>query len=550
MRAARFLLFVASALALGLAGCSHACPSASAALPATEVRFVASASAGSVAQIVLLTTTPALDATGNPRHDAMGNAILTVARIRDYAGGTTAESWLDDRSRWPGMRGRGIGNTPFLPPATGGPFVAVGGASSVVRFTLAPEDTTDAGSPAVDAGLVSAPHSHRWEWPWPTPTSAEAMADANQPGLADLVVVPHYPPFHDLALVSRTTVVNAGQPSGGELFVLDIDDPAHVISLATISFDMYADAGLRAMASSLAYSDGLVYVALDHQDFGSIPRYGPGLVAVVDPEMRSVRTVLRLPQQTNCVQLAAYHPPTRTATDPADPGENHRLVVGCAGTAPATQGAPPTDGGFAYVEYDPASADRLPTLARTITAVSLGLPRADGGIAPLFGHWVAYVSRGTASPVFADRVIAANLDTGASQILASAPARNGISLVGLGQGAFDAGSGVLVVPNGFDGVLTWQVPHDRATLEAPAGYAFADPTTAAVVGCGHLATRIVRAVGAAPVVTSMQDAAMPMTDAGTNVDAATPADDAGVDAAAPAVDAAHVDSGRDAAADV
>jgi hypothetical protein len=211
------------------------------------------------------------------------------------------------------------------------------------------------------------------------------------------------------------------------------------------------------------------------------------------------------------------------------------MVVTCAGTAPATLGTPPPDAGFVYLQYDTAQPDRLPSVERTITATSLGLPRPDGGTMPLYGHWLAYVSQGSASPVYSDRLIVVNLDTNASQTLASTPAANGVAIFGFGRGAFDPSSGVLVVPNGFDGVLTWWVPSDAHTFEAST-FVFPDPVSVGISGCGHLATHVVRAIGGGGgAVTPLPDAGV--SDAASSEDAAVTSTDAGNDAASTTPDA-------------
>lgn len=529
MRSALLLLASVLALGTGLASCGHGtCTSANGANPVGDVRFVGVASSGNAAQLVLLGTTIAIDHDGHHVLDAHGGDILTVQRIGDFAASTTAQSWLDNHSDWSvgtrNMLGRGIGTSPIVPPAPpAGPFVAIGGASSVVRFPLGPEETTDAGMPPGDAGL-SPQHAHEWEWLWPR-TTTDLPSDATPPTLADLVVVPSFAPDHDVAFVARTASSSGGQLFGGELFVLDIDDPAHVTRLTTLTFDAYADAGLHAVPSALAYADGLVFVVLDHQSFTApASLVGPGLVAVIDARARTLRTVLRLPSFTNCARIAPYHPPTRTAIDPEDSGETHRIVVSCMGSAPTTPGVAQSDSGFAYLEYEGA-----PAIAQTISAASLSVARADAAVMPLYGHWVAVVSHGsTTAPVTPDRIIAANLASGATQILATAPSGNGTALFGFGEGAFDPGSGVLVVPNGFDGVLTWQLPSAYGALEGPSGYTFEPAFATTITSCGHLPTRHVRAVGGGgAAVIPTPDAGMPH-DAATATDAAT-SSDAGVD---------------------
>lgn len=546
------LLFTFLALGAG-AGCSRSGACASTSLdPATDlprspatttsgttphaidVRFAAVATSGATSQVFLLTTASATDGTGH--------TVTTVEAVRDYAGGVTANAWLDQRSHWRAMRGLGIGSAPILPQAPAeGAFVAIAGATSVVRFPLYGEESVDAGPAPADAGTAP-PHAREWEWPWPAAAEVpDSGAQLSGPLLSDLLVIPRWAPDHDLALVARTTNVVGGISSGGELFVLDLDDPAHVISLGEITFDRYADAGLAAHAAAFAADAGVVYVALDHQTFGSMPTYGAGLVAVLDPGMRSVRSVIRLPSLTNCTRIAPYHPPTRATSDPADPGESHRVVVTCLGTTPTTPGATPSDAGWAYLELDPAHPSTLPTLARTILASSLGTPRPDGGIMPLYGHWLAFVSQGSPMPASPDRLFVVNLDTGDTQLLRTATTA-GLATAGLGPGAFDPGSGVLVVPNGLDGVLTWQVPADYATLES-GHYAFADAREVAtsVEGCGRQSVRLVRAIGGGSAsVTPVPDAGMP--DMGTlPSDMGTPSMDAGVDAAS------APDAGRDAA---
>lgn len=537
MRAARLLFLLVLALGTGLFGCgTGTCTSANGATPAASAgaRFYAVAWSGTASQVVLLAPTPSLDASGARRMDASGHALSTVARVRDYTidgSARTAESFLDNHSAWPNMQGRGLGTTPRAPAApAGGPFVALGAANSVVRFTLDPEDgTNDAGVVTGDAGVSPMQRSHTWEWVWPLPTT-ELPADATAPGLLDLVVAPRFLPDHDVAFVARTASLVNGSLVGGELFALDVDDPAHVARLATISFDAYADAGFRAVPGALAYADGLLFVALDHQTFTPpTPLLGTGLVAVIDPAGRTVRTVLRLPGMTNCVRIAPYNPPARAVPDRS---ETHRLIVSCLGGAPTDTGIAPLDAGFAFLEYDGAVA-----ITQTISAASLGLGRPDASVMPLYGDWIAIITHGSTSPpIRPDRLVAANLVTGATQILATAPSANGSSLFGLGEGAFDPSSGVLVVGNGFEGVLTWSMSSDPAVLEsASAPYTFADSVAVGVTGCGHVPTRVVRALGAGgALITPMPDAGMP-EDAAVGDDAAVDVDafvdvDADVDA--------------------
>ncbi len=535
------------------------------------VRFAGVAAGGLVGQVHLLAIAPALDpTTGEPlldldRHElldpdadpASRTAATTVAPVRDFADGAAslrASAWLDQRTRWRDMRGLGIGTRPVLPFAPpGGPFVAIGGATSVVRFPLGDEepDTSDAG-PAVDTGIADAgvvpsvQNLRQWEWPWPALELPATATPDTSPTLADLVVVPRDAPQHDLAIVARTSSVIDGIRYGGEAYLLDVDDRARITLLETTSFDAFADAGLHASAAAFAvYDEHVVLAALDHQTFFSPATYGPGLLAVLDPAMRSVRSVIRIPGMTNCTNIAPYHPPSRAVGDPDDEGEAHRWVLSCLGSVPAMRGATPSDAGFVYVEYDPRTPDRLPSVARTIAATSLGIPRANAGTIPLFGHLVAFIEQGSVTPAAPDRLIVVNVDTGDTQTLHSA-STTGVGSVGLGSGAFDPSSGVLVVPNGLDGVLTWHVPRTFARLEG-GGHTYVFPSGLEVAvtgsGCARVPMRLVRTVGAgAAAVAPPHDAGMPPTDAGTPpTDSGTPPEDAGSDAG--------TDGGRDAGAD-
>ena len=589
------LLSMASAFTLGggLAACSHECRSANALLPAStttatmtmparaiNVRFVIASSAGTVAHVDLLTTTPGVDSSGRLRRDGMGHDIAdpnlprnadgtlitprpaatastSVARVSDFVTAMgiadSAQSWLDERARWVqpslmdggtarGALGRGIGNTPVLPPSPPeGPFVAIGGANSFARFVLGSQ-TPPAGDDAYvrlpDAGADADPvldfaqRLRDWEWVQPAGTPPLGSTETPIAPLADLVVVRRNPPEHDLAFVARAAVRDMGGQviTGGDLVVLDIDDPEHVISLTTITFNSYADMGLTAVPTGLVHHHGLIYVALDHQNFFPMASTrGPGLIALVDPDRREVQTVLRAPNVTGCTSIAPFNPPERhfttTPPDDHDPGEASRLVVTCMGSPPATPGAPPSDGGFLYIEDDPRHPNITPTIARTITTLSLAVPRADGGSMPLYGPWIAYVSRGSLVPAYLDRLIVVNLDTADAHTLTTAPPESGTNIVGLGNGAFDPASGVLVVPRGFEGVDTWQFP---IAVRDMALFTFPDPIRVPIVGCGHLATRTVRVVGGsmAPVMPP-NDAAV-SADMGTSPDTGAPRD-AGLD---------------------
>ena len=519
------------ALLVSLFGCSRTCPVAEAARPARAPHFVVVAGTNTATQIILLTTRAVAD----------GGTALTVEPIHDYtnnAGTTmaTASYWLDQRSRWHDalgrdMRGTGIGTRPVVPPGLpDGAFVTIGGATSVVHFPLDEQNYgDDAGVITTDAGVLPGEPTHLWEFVWPVPTPAPEPG-ATLPQLADLIVIPQNAPDPDIAVVSRTVVNQGGGVlSGGETFILNVDDPAHVVSLATVSLDMYADAGLHAAAANFVYDEHVLYAAIDHQNYSQMnPIYGGGLVAIVDPSMRSIRTVLHIPTLTNCTQIAPYVRPS----DDTEPPTLRRMVVTCMGTAPGAIGTPPPDAGFVYLRYDATQPDRLPSIERTITATSLGVPRPDGGTMPLWGHWLAYVSRGSPAPAFSDRLMVVNLDTNASQVLTSAPAANGVSIYGLGRGAFDPSSGVLVVPNGFDGVLTWWFPSDAHTFEATS-YVFPDATSVAIVDCGHVAAGVARVIGSGSgSVLPMIDAGMPPTDAAVAPDdMGSPPVDAGHDAA-------------------
>lgn len=492
----RLLFSSALFLALALAGCggSATCPSANGAAPVADApRFVAVASHGSVSQAILL----GVQDSGTTR---------TAARITEFDGVSMAQSWLDTRSRWPNMRGRGLGQTPYLTPAVPlGEVVTIATETSIVQLPIPVTATPhDAGTAAGDAGPNVPLTPTHWEW---IPPELELPAGTPPPGIADVVVAP----AQNVAFVARGAVGLGGTLIGGELFVLDVSSPTSVVPLSTaIDFQPYAEQGLFVAAAGLAVMDGLVFAALDHQTFDSrVPVYGTGLVAVIDPATRAVRTVLRIPTLHGCTDVGRYHVPTGVT----DPASEHRLVVTCRGAAPMTPGAPPVDGGFVYVEYDPAHPETPPAIARTITSTSLGLPRADGGTMTLAGHWVAYVARGIVEPRFQERVIAANLDTGAQQVLATTLPANGTSTTGFGPGAFDPESGVLVVPNGYDGVYAWAMPLDAASVE---GFTFPDPQGIAITGCGHLAVREVRLVPSAGVtVLPGRDAGTPLDDAAT-----------------------------------
>jgi hypothetical protein len=588
MRSVFSLAFLLS-LAAPLDGCGHECASANAAPPAStttptpmmprpttipiDVRFVVASSQGTLAHVDLLTLAPAYDDHGNLYVDGMHHEILdpnvdptthtpatTVARVRDFAGIADArETWIDERTRWAyeshvnddaGVRsqGRGIGTVPILPPAApGGPFVAIGGATSIVRFALGgPPDEADAGVVHMDAGADLPQRNHDWEWVQPTPAPMPgSMGTPTAPSLYDLVVVPRQLPEHDLAFVTREAVRDAGGQltAGGDLLVLDIDDPFHVIQLGTVPISSLADPRMQVVATGLAYMHGVVYVALDHASWGpmAMRTNGPGLVALVDPEQRTAQTVLRSTNLTACTGIAPFVP--AAPPDPLDTNADHRLIVTCAGTAPATIGTPPQDAGWFYVEdRDPAhpTVNVTPSIADTFTTGSLAVPRPDGGSMPLYDRWMAYVTLGSTSPVAQDRVMAVYLDPthgrGASFEIASTPTTNGTNVVGFGPGAFDGDAGVLVVPRGFDGVSTWQIPSAYMALTS-SHFAFPDPITIAIApstpgSCrSRLAARTVRLAGAAAGPVTMTDAGMP-PDAAMPMDAGTSdmgAHDAGAD---------------------
>ena len=153
MRVALLLALLVSVGSGLTTGCSRsACATAEAAQPVPVVHFAATLGSGTVSNVVLLTTTPlALDA-GMP---IPGMVPQTVAAIRTYAGGSMAAAWLDQRSRWHDslgrdMHGSGIGNAPVIPPAPSGPFVTIGGRTSVAHFPLEMQTRYDAND---DAGV-------------------------------------------------------------------------------------------------------------------------------------------------------------------------------------------------------------------------------------------------------------------------------------------------------------------------------------------------------------------------------------------------------------
>jgi hypothetical protein len=589
MRLLRVL--VALSCVASLDACAHDCNSANAAPPATaEPRFVVASSTDTVAHVDLLSLARAVDGMGHPLEDSMHHALLdpnpdsstmpaqSVARIDSFTIGgaaSTRVSWLDERSRWTytlhdagvHSEGRGIGTSPVLPPAPppppgmpadrfGGPFVAIGGASSIVRFALGASYEGDAGVTHMDAGVDLPQRRQDWEWVpaagTPMPGSTDVPAP---PQLYDLVVVPRQLPLHDLVFVSRVATRDmAGQlVSGGDLLVLDIDDPVHVVSLGTVSLANIADPNMEVVPTGLAYMHGVVYVVLDHAQWGlmGMRTNGPGLVALVDLDQRTVQTLLRSTVLTACSGIAPFVPAARTATDPRDVNADHRLVVTCAGTAPSTIGTPTADAGFIYVEdADPAhpTGAVTPSIADTFTCSALGAPRPDGGSMALFDRWMAYVTLGSTSPLASDRVMAVYLDPehghGATFEIGSTAATSGTNVVGYGPGAFDADSGVLVVPHGFEGVDTWEIPRAYSRLVDP-HFSFPEAITRSLVGTSgcrdRLPARTVRLVAARPT-----QGAATATDGGMPNDGGMPTDggpsDGGMPSDAGVMDAGPVDA--------
>jgi hypothetical protein len=510
MRAHRTFGLSAVAMALTLLPGCPSCPSADRADPRTPwgdppldppvagpARFIAASSLGANAQITLI------------------DAELRPVTFRvPPSSRTETTSWIATLSRWPNMRGTGIGRTPTLPPAItpGVPgLVTIIGATSIIALGL-PTGQED--------------------WEWVEPPSDEGT----RPPVLDVLVVPDIAlEMHDLAFLARDRIAHGSTPFGssltigGDVVVLDVEINIPVVA-TTLTFDSLVTDGIPVTPRALAFAGGFVYVALDHGQvvgpMGSpLVRVGDGLVAVIDPVARTVRHVLRFPGLTHCTQVVTLGAACGTTNDPdhdyisslaegsgdadsdgvpnamdldsdgdgiADVVERGnpdcrlpardadgdgtpdfldvdasppsmdppagRVVVACAGT-PDQPGAVPDDAGFVLIDRDPTGTE-APAITRTIRAELLSIPSPDRGLVALRGSYVAFVSSGTnADPILADRLFVVNLQSDALEILHSAPSDSETLPGGLGRGAYDP----IGVP--VPGVTTDAVPQ----LVVPAG---------------------------------------------------------------------------------
>lgn len=462
-----------SAVVMLLPGCPT-CPSADRANPVTRLgdpppdpppapaRFVAMSSLGESAQITLLD----------------GELVPLTFRVPPPSG-TETQSWIATRSRWPNMRGTGIGAEPTLATAltSGVPgLVTIAGATSVIALGM-PTGQED------------------WEWVEP-PTDENTL-----PPILDVLVVPNVlavagaADFHDLAFVARDRIQHGTNPFGGaltiggDILVLDVESNVPTL-LSTVSLEGIADDGLDLTPRGLTFAGGLVYAALDHSlvlgpDGTPIMRNGDGFVVAIDPESRMVRTTLRLPGLTHCEHIVAMggEPPTG------------RVVVACAGT-PETPGEVPDDAALVIIDRDPTGME-LPVVTQTLPATLLSIPSPDRDLVALRGTSVAFVSTGSAvAPVLEDRLYAVNLDTERPELLASVPSDSEASPGGLGSGAHDPtvapdGSTRFIVPAGRAGLFSWRLVPDAVLTDV---FTFAEQPPTTLSTCTGMPVREIRLI--------------------------------------------------------
>jgi hypothetical protein len=476
-------------------------------------RFIVSAWAGSDSLLTLLD--PGLEAIGF-----------------DVAGGTTS-SWIARRSRWPNMRGTGIGVMPLLTrglsPVPG--IVTIWGDTSLITLGL-PTGQED------------------WEWVVP-PTD-----EGTRPPVVDTLVVPDVlpvdgGPLHDLAFVARDRIAHGSTPFGmsgnvgGDIVVLDVESNLPTV-LGPVDLSDIADTGLSVRPTMLAYADGLLYAALDHGIVvgpmdSAIRRYGDGLLAVIDARTRVVRFVVRFPGLTNCTQVVTELPArtecgpgvvsycdgstvvacnadgtagTRTdcVSTPDVPSfcqegllecrttrsrEEQRLVVACSGT-PDRADERPTDGGIVVLTRDPDGL-AAPAIERTMTAPSLSIPSPSHGLTSLSAPVVSFVSTGSVSEGTSDRLYMLNVDTQRADLLETVTADAPGAPAGFGDGAYDPvadadGNTLFVVPAARLGLFAWSVslgtdPMDRSQLHVIENEIRPDWDP-----CGGLPARVIRLI--------------------------------------------------------
>lgn len=169
----------------------------------------------------------------------------------------------------------------------------------------------------------------------------------------------------------------------------------------------------------------LVVVGLARLSSFTIRATGPGAIAVLDPSS-GVAHVTELPGLSNCGAIAS---PTRA------PDVVFALCQGDAfGTNPMRSGIVRLRVREGALEVD---------AQRTVASES-ALPPPGNGLVALDATHVAYVSRGAFTPTTApDRLVLLDLEGDASVVLASEP-----TPFELGDGAFDAATNTLLVPDG------------------------------------------------------------------------------------------------------
>jgi hypothetical protein len=154
----------------------------------------------------------------------------------------------------------------------------------------------------------------------------------------------------------------------------------------------------------------------------SLRASGPGAVALVDAS-RFTTSVLALPGLSNCGAVAAI------------PGHASEAFVLCRGDAFAVD---ESRSGIVHVAIEEGV---LVERARFAPATHTAMPAPGNGLVPIDDAHVAYVAHGALSPPSPDRLVM--LTQGAEfDILAEAEAFT------LGEGAYDARSARLLVPDG------------------------------------------------------------------------------------------------------
>jgi hypothetical protein len=458
-------------------GCRPRCPSAELAPIPTDGR----------PRFAVLSIDPLLPRLEIHLLDAPSTSAPERAWITWSVAGVDTDVWLDELTRWNGMRiPHPLDLTAHLPPR-GVP-------------SLRPADPAIPAIPAVTAWLED-----RAQWIVRFPLRAAApggdgedaldVASAPRETRTELVDRPSVPDAFDAPI--REILHAAEHDEDPEHYLLAMRGPASTDDrgddVVLIQFSREPERAddlpiaripLRSATDSApadprraVWIDRIerLFVGLDRGTSAAALAPGPGAIAIVDPFGRRVSRILEIPGMTGCGEIAAGE----AATEEDGTGHTQQLLVACSGSGQSAAERRATSG-FALIEsttdLDPDAPAGTPIADPTVW-VSLVWPASivapllpSRGLSALPGNVAVIVSDALETDDPEDVLFAFDVDDGrlvAPRIVSGVHGPTSVELR-LGAPVYDPASGFLIIPSGRPGVTRRRVVLDGASGSAVA----------------------------------------------------------------------------------